>query len=87
MAQTEIEVSIGGRAVTYQLFETNAPKAYDHGGTLELYEGGGQRFILVPAEQADYQKGRNGSGLHTFIASSDIPAGAIADQLWGRVTA
>ncbi len=87
MEQTQVTISIGKQERTYGLYETNAPAAYDYGGVLEIYDGGGTRLLLVPANQADYQAGRNASGSYTFKASDDIPESAIADDLWNKVTA
>lgn len=88
-----LTVTIGPRTETFQAFETNAPKAYDHGAVLELYDGtyieaGRQkihRVILVPVKDVPWQTGRNHSGLHTLDPETLLDPDQIAAALWQRL--
>ncbi len=64
--RTQVGVHIGQFKRSYVLAETDAPKRYDGFGTLELYEGGGKRTILVDIEHEEWQEGRYQSGLFTY---------------------
>ena len=82
MEPTTIKIAFGGQEVVYHLIETNAPRAFDYGGVIELYQGDGKRYILVQDESMAYQEGRNRSGMYTFAPSGDLTERAIADDLW-----
>ena len=83
MEPTTITIAIGGREVTYNLVETDAPPAFDYGYVIVLYEGqDNQRFILVPSESMAHQEGRNRSGMYTFEAINLLDTAAIAQLLW-----
>ncbi len=82
---TEITIAIGSGSQTYTLVRTTAPKPYDHGQAIEMYEGGGERYILVPNDALTWQEGPNRSGLHGFELSDLIPTGSLAEQLWARI--
>ena len=83
MEPTTITIAIGGHEVTYHLIETNAPRAFDYGYVIVLYDGqDNQRFMLVPDEFLAHQEGRNRSGMYSFEATGDIDETAIADLLW-----
>lgn len=60
-----ITIAIGSHSVTYLLFKTTAPQRYDGFGTMTVYDNGtGTRYVLIDAKHLEWQKGRNGSGLH-----------------------
>jgi hypothetical protein len=92
MSQVEVAIHIGPRSETFVLAKTNAPAAYDHGSALEIYDGTYleiiERFILVPTRDAEWQRLRNASGLHSFITDPTeliIDAGDVAQALWKRL--
>ena len=91
---TTIKVQIGDDSREFLLFRTNAPKAYDSGGSIELYDGSysqdgktvHERYVLIPVEQEGWQRGRNMSGLHTFETEETILEGPeLARYLWLRL--
>lgn len=88
----EVPIHIGPRSETFILAQVNAPKVYDHGAAIELYDGTYQgrieRYILVPRDAQEWQRQRNASGLHTFITDPEeilIDAGDVAQRLWQRL--
>lgn len=87
---TKITVTIGDRKETFVLFQTNAPKAYDHGAAIELYDGthGGkiERYVLIPESALEWQQNRNASGLHSCDTEDMILDEAeLARYLWQRL--
>lgn len=87
---TTIKIEIGSRREEFVLVETNAPRAYDHGAALEVYDashdGKTSRYLLLPAHDLAWQQGRNASGLHTCVTD-----GLLLDErdlsrfLWQRL--
>lgn len=51
----------------YRLINTTAPRAYDYGYVLELYDGGEQRVVAIPDDYVDYQVARYESGLYQWL--------------------
>jgi hypothetical protein len=87
---TKVAVQIGERKETFVLFQTNAPQAYDHGAAIELYDGTVddkvERYVLIPEETVEWQKGRNGSGLKTMNTDDVILDEAeLTRYLWKRL--
>jgi hypothetical protein len=100
---TTITVTIGKDTRTFALYQTNAPKAYDHGQAIELYDGTHmdrstatregrapreviERYVLIPEDAVEWQRGRNGSGLRTFDTDDTIlDADELARYLWARL--
>ena len=89
----QISVTIGKDTRTFVLVKTNAPKAYDYGGTIELYDGSYadvvERYLLVDAERWTYQQGRNQSGMYTFDMDDDVfdetlAAQALSKRIYGE---
>lgn len=83
-------IAIGSRSETFVLIQTNAPKAYDCGGAIELYDGTHgtvvERYVLIPEDQLDWQRGRNGSGLHSVVTDNLLlDETDIARTLWRRM--
>jgi hypothetical protein len=87
---TKIDVHIGPRRETFVLVQTNAPLSYDHGAAIELYDGtlNGkiERYVLVPEPALEWQRLRNGSGLHTCDTEDVIlDEPELARYLWQRL--
>lgn len=92
---TTINVKIGNREETFVLIQTNAPRAYDCGAAIELYDGTHQvdgrerieRYVLIPEKQLEWQRHRNGSGLHTCNTEDVIllDEDDLAQYLWKRL--
>lgn len=81
-------VKVGEVEHEYGLFETTAPKAYDHGGTLEFRESvdmEGGRLILIPTNAIEWSKGRYGSGLYPLVEAADWLGRHVEDWLWKRI--
>jgi hypothetical protein len=67
-----LALKIGRLERTYQLYETNAPENYDGFGTMGIYSGGENRFVLIDVKHLEWQVQRYRSGI--FKADkSDIP--------------
>jgi hypothetical protein len=88
--RTTVAVQIGERKETFVLFQTNAPQAYDHGAAIELYDGTidgkVERYVLIPEEAVEWQRGRNGSGMKSFVTEDVIlDERDLAGYLWKRL--
>jgi hypothetical protein len=79
---TTVTVKIGDHSRTFQLMVTTAPKSYDHGQTLEVYDGGDVRYLLVPEQAVEWTIGRNSSGLYPTAANDEMDAAACESRLW-----
>lgn len=44
--------------------ETSAPKSYDQFGTIEVYDGGDKRIVLIEERHLQHHEMRYASGLH-----------------------
>lgn len=82
-----IKVTIDEATTTYHLFMTSAPKAYDHGGTLEVPDAHPDaRVVLVPEDAVEWSRGRYGSGLHAFCDMDDEwLRDEVCEWLWRRL--
>jgi hypothetical protein len=87
---TTISVRIGQRTETFLLFQTNAPRVYDHASAIQLYDGTHngkvERYVLVPEDLVEWQRLRNGSGLHSFVTDDVVlDASDLERYLWTRL--
>lgn len=87
---TKVNVQIGKRSEVFVLAETNAPRAYDYGYCIELYDatvsGRTSRYILLPEVSVEYQRGRNASGLHSLVTEGLLlDSEDMAQRLWQRL--
>ena len=91
---TTITITIGKRIETMVLFKTNAHKNYDHGAAIELYDGTYQedgrehieRYVLIPLDALEWQRGRNSSGLHSCdVDDVVLDEPELARYLWDRL--
>lgn len=85
-----VEVRIGTRCEQFVLAQTSAPQAYDHGDAIRIcdasYEGVVERYVLVPADAMEWQRGRNRSGLHTLETDELLVDEAdVTRELWKRL--
>ena len=85
-----VHVAIGSRKEDFVLIETNAPKNYDHGAAIELYDGtyDGEidRYVLVPARDLAWQRNRNATGLHSAVTEElTLDEDDVARFLWKRL--
>jgi hypothetical protein len=89
--QATYRLALGDTVLNYRLFWTNAPRRYDAGTTLTLYEDGARdsneyhRYILVEERQVEWTRGRNASGLYQTV-ESDMPFD-IGQTLWDTIHA
>ena len=83
-----ITVTIGQATVNYQLCETSAPKAYDGGSVMELFDGGVGKllYILVREDTLKWQTLRNRSGTYDLVPTDAIPEIDIELRLWKRLS-
>ena len=81
-------LNLNGYERVYRLYRTNAPKAYDGFGTLELYSGGDWRHVLINVDNEVWQTGRYGSGMH--VAENETLTKSlknwITDKLYERIS-
>lgn len=84
---TNITVTIGKDIVTYELWTTRAPRGADYNYVMELYEGDGLRYVLIPIQHVPYQTTRYGSFLGADTRpSNDMDQTHIAEKLWFAMT-
>ena len=83
-----IKVEIGTTVREFGLFHTRAPKAYDHGGVLEVRAIAGDekgRLILVPLAAVEWSRGRYGSGMYSFVEAEEWLVDLVDGWLWERL--
>ena len=82
-----IRLTIGDNSRTFGVFETTAPKAYDHGNTISLADigpGDGSRFVLIPEDAIEWSRGRYGSGMYALKDAETFVKRYAEDWLWER---
>lgn len=60
------KLRIGTLKMEFRLFKTSAPVEYDYAYCLPIYEGGGERYVLILDSQVAYQTARYSSGLYMW---------------------
>ena len=83
-----IRLTIGENSRTFGVFETTAPKAYDHVNTISLTDlgpDGEARFVLIPEDAIEWSRGRYGSGLYTLTEAEPFSKRYAEDWLWERI--
>lgn len=70
-----MKIQIGTWTAEYRIFRTTAPREYDAGTTITLYETGSgkqlERMIAVRVEDVEWSLGRYSSGLYTLEDDTD----------------
>ena len=87
----EVTFKAGARRIEceFQAFRTTAPKDYDSGSTIELYEGGGERVVLIRSGEVEWHRGRYASGLYGLTPEEDLDsefAIRLFERMYGRVS-
>ena len=98
MSNTHLKVQIGNFTIDGVLIVTDAPRAYDGFGTVEVqnfespvevggvYTKGDARLVLVRSEHLDWQTSRYSSGLHAAHPAEDYFVAGAEEALVKRLT-
>ena len=78
----KLEINVGSIKANYTLCLTDAPRAYDVFGTVNIIDYGQPvshpaRLVAIREEHLAYQTGRYGSGLHCAWDGDEEIAGAL----------
>lgn len=85
--QPTITTKIGKTEITWNVFQTRAPKAYDGFGTFTAADYGDEgRLVLVRPEHTEYQRARYGSGMFACEPPEYLDSDALEQELWLRLT-